>query len=100
MLVAQSRLTVQPHGLYSPRFQARILEWVAIPVSDPGIKPGSSALQADSLLSEPPGKPYICITESFCHKAEINTTLQINYSSLKIKKKINKTLKSICSHAL
>ena len=24
---------------------------------DPGIKPGSSALQADS-LSEPPGKPY------------------------------------------
>ena len=24
---------------------------------DPGIKPGSPALQADSLLSEPPGKP-------------------------------------------
>ena len=24
---------------------------------DPGIKPGSSALQADALLSEPPGKP-------------------------------------------
>ena len=24
---------------------------------DPGIKPGSCALQADSLLSEPPGKP-------------------------------------------
>ena len=24
---------------------------------DPGIKPGSSALQADSLPSEPPGKP-------------------------------------------
>ena len=24
---------------------------------DPGIKPGSSALQADSLLSDPPGKP-------------------------------------------
>ena len=40
--------------------QARILEWVAIPFSrdlpDPGIKPGSPALQADSLLSEPPGK--------------------------------------------
>ena len=31
--------------------QARILEWVAVPVSkhlpDPGIKPGSPALQAD-----------------------------------------------------
>ena len=24
---------------------------------DPGIEPGSLALQADSLLSEPPGKP-------------------------------------------
>ena len=24
---------------------------------DPGIKPGSPALQADALLSEPPGKP-------------------------------------------
>ena len=45
------------HGV----FQARILEWVAKPFSrgppDPGIKPGSPALQADSLLSEPPGKP-------------------------------------------
>ena len=39
------------HGI----LQARILEWVAIP--DPGIKPRSPALQADSLLSEPPGKP-------------------------------------------
>ena len=25
---------------------------------DPGIEPGSPALQADSLLSEPPGKPF------------------------------------------
>ena len=43
--------------------QARILEWVAIPIfrgsSPPSIEPGSSALQADSLLSEPPGKPNI-----------------------------------------
>ena len=39
--------------------QARILEWAAIPFSksDPGIKFVSLALQADSLLSEPPGKP-------------------------------------------
>ena len=28
---------------------------------DPGVKPGSPVLQADSLLSEPPGKPYIYI---------------------------------------
>jgi len=36
------------HGI----FQARILEWVAFPsagdLPDPGIKPGSPALQADS----------------------------------------------------
>ena len=40
--------------------QARILEWVAIPgnLPDPAIEPRSSALQADSLLSEPPGKLY------------------------------------------
>ena len=46
--------------------QARTLEWIAIPFSqvgdggnipEPGIKPGSPRLQADSLPSEPPGKP-------------------------------------------
>ena len=42
--------------------QARILEWVAMPRSpgclpNPGIEARSPALQADSLLSEPPGKP-------------------------------------------
>ena len=41
--------------------QARILERVAIPFSgdlpDPGIEPGPPALQADTLTSEPPGKP-------------------------------------------
>ena len=35
--------------------QARILEWVAIPFSR--TEPRSSILQADSLPSEPPGKP-------------------------------------------
>ena len=43
------------HGI----FQARILEWVAIPFSrgssQPGIERGSPILQADSLLPEPPG---------------------------------------------
>ena len=41
--------------------QARILEWVAIHSPGdrphPGIKPTSSALQADSLPSEPQGSP-------------------------------------------
>ena len=38
--------------------QARILEWVAIPFSRVS-SPGSPTLQADSLPSEPPGKPQI-----------------------------------------
>ena len=45
------------HGI----LQVRILEWVAMPSSrdlpNPGIEPRSPALQVDSLLSEPPGKP-------------------------------------------
>ena len=45
--------------------QARILEWVAISfsrdLSDPGIKLGSLALQADSLPSEPPGSRRIVL---------------------------------------
>ena len=59
--------SLQPHGLQPPRllhtrsFPARILEWLPFPspgdLPDLGVKPGSSALQADSLLSEPPGKP-------------------------------------------
>ena len=45
------------HGI----LQARTLEWVAMPFywgfSQPGIGPWSPALRADSLPSEPPGKP-------------------------------------------
>ena len=38
--------------------QARILEWVTMPFSKDLPNPGvESALQADSLPSEPPGKP-------------------------------------------
>ena len=47
------------HGI----LQARILKWVAIPFSrdlpHPGIEPRPPYLRADSLSSEPPGKPYI-----------------------------------------
>ena len=32
-------------------------------VPNPGIEPGSPALQADSLLIEPSGKPYVPVTE-------------------------------------
>ena len=49
------------HGI----LQARILEWVAFPffkdLPDPGIKLGSPALQADSLPTEPSGKPCVYV---------------------------------------
>ena len=43
------------HGI----LQARILQWIAIPFTSPnlGLEPRSPALQADSLLAEPRGKP-------------------------------------------
>ena len=48
--------------------QARIVDWVAISFSSgsshPGIEPRSHALQVDSLLSEPPGKPIVCHSHS------------------------------------
>ena len=79
MLVAQSCPTVCDPMNYSPPdssvhgiLQARILEWVAIPflgeLPDPGMGPGSPALQEDSLLSEPPGEAltYVINPEYNC----------------------------------
>ena len=49
--------------------QARILERVAMPSSrnlpNPGFKPRSPTSQADFLLSEPPGKPYLSARNHF-----------------------------------
>ena len=70
MLVTQSCPTLcNPVGYSLPGssgheiLQARILEWIAIPflgdLPNPGTEPRSPALQADSLPSEPPGKPYL-----------------------------------------
>ena len=51
------------HGIV----QARILEWVVIPLPghlpEPGIEPGSPALQANSLPSELLGRPAEKITQ-------------------------------------
>ena len=47
--------------------QARILEWDPFPspgdLPNPGIEPGFPALQADSLPSEPPGKPTLQLND-------------------------------------
>ena len=54
----------------------RILEWVAYPFSsrssDPGIEPGSPALQADSLPTELSEKP-------FCRKVAVNNFLKCQW---------------------
>ena len=60
---------LQPHILYSllgssvhEILQARILEWLQFSSPgdppDPGMEPGSPALQADSSPFVPPGKPF------------------------------------------
>ena len=54
------------HGI----LQARILEWVAMPFSHPGTEPQSPTLQADSLPSEPPGKP-VCSAKELYHLLDI-----------------------------
>ena len=64
------------HGIH----QARMLEWVAIPgLPGPGIKPKSLTLQADSLPSEPLGKPQ--------HITVIYTIKHTPYQALKNRKK-------------
>ena len=58
--------SLQPHGLYSPQAGLSMIfsgqeYWSGLPfpspgdLPDPGIEPGSPALQADALPSEPPG---------------------------------------------
>ena len=76
-LVAQSRLTLCDPMDCSPQgssvhgiLQARILEWVVIPfsrgTSQPRDRTQSPILQADSLPSEPQGKPHVVEVKSFC----------------------------------
>ena len=61
--VAQSCLTLcsPMDSIVYGILQARILEWIAFPspgdLPNPGIKPRSPTLQADSLPAELPGKP-------------------------------------------
>ena len=70
--VTQSRLTlcVLLHGI----LQARTLEWAAFPspgyLLNPGIKPRSPTLQADSLPAEPQGKPQ-------CREGNIKSLIHI-----------------------
>ena len=68
--------------------QARILEWVAVPFSRGSsqhrVEPASPALQADSLPSEPPGKPLTLPNYTFKMAKMVNFMLYL--PQLKIKK--------------
>ena len=66
MLVTQLCLTLCDHGAHQAPLSMELFRqeyWSGLPVSSPGdlpdsgIEPRSPALQADSLSSEPPGKP-------------------------------------------
>ena len=46
------------------KYQSRLAFPSPGDLSNPGIEPRSPTLQADSLLSEPPGKPKICCQKS------------------------------------
>ena len=60
------------HGI----LQARTLEWVTFPFfrrsSNPGIKPRSPTLQADSLPAEPLGKPNTLGRNKIIQKTQSN----------------------------
>ena len=70
-LVAQSCLTLQPHGPLGSSYpwgSSKQEYWSGLPCPPPGnrpnpwIEPRSSTLRADSLPSEPLGKPlYMCV---------------------------------------
>ena len=66
MLVAQSCLTLETPwtgACQAPISRQEYWSWLPFPspgdLPDPGIEPGSPTLQADTLPSEPPGKPWM-----------------------------------------
>ena len=87
--VAQSCLTLcNPMDCSTPGFsvygilQARILEWVAVLFSrgssqSRDIEPGSPALQADSLPSEPPEKLQKLVLKKSTGFSSVNLSLLI-----------------------
>ena len=60
-----------------------ILEWVAFPslgdLPDPGIKPGSPALQVDSLPTEISGKPCIALSSVQFSRSVVSDSLRLHY---------------------
>ena len=86
VLVAQSCLTLcnpmdcsPPGSSFHGILQARILEWGSHPFSrrssQPRDRTWSSALQADSSLSEPPVKPHRMLEQGLIHRVWLSPSL-------------------------
>ena len=75
----------------------RILEWVAYPFSSgsspPGIKPGSPALQADSLPAEPPYSHYGAVI-THCPPPELFIIPDWNFVPVKLEYPLEKGMAS------
>ena len=56
---------------------------------DPGIKPESPALQADSLPTEPPGKPSNCMFNNLRKFTLLHSTYSISFSTLDLVSPLN-----------
>ena len=52
-----------------------------VDLPDPGIKPGSLVLQAESLLFEPPGKALVMVKYDIKQGAEMSCRSQLDYVS-------------------
>ena len=76
--------SLRPHGLQPAVgiLQARILEWVDMPSSKDSSHPRSPALWADSLHSEPPGKPKNTGVDSLSFLQGISPTQASNQGLL------------------
>ena len=87
------------HGI----LQARILEWIAIPLSkgsfQPGIEPESPvspALQAHSLPTEPPRKPYFQMTRQKKKMLRTSSVQGIS-ENMKVVRSLHMVSRTVCS---
>ena len=90
-----------PGSSVSGILQARILKWVAIPFSRGSSQPrdwtGVSCLQADSLSSEPQGKPAIWIVQMRINLKCLHVIIVVrvhHWTTQKTSRQINRPLRS------
>ena len=94
MEVAQSRLTLWPHGLYSPwnspdqNTGMGSLSFYR-ESSQPGVEPRSATLQVDSVPVKPQGKPKNTGVDSLSLLQGLFLTLELNHGLLHCRQIVN-----------